>query len=371
MSPTSRSSTTATTAVSSRSVVDDEASAVVAEAVTGSHVLEIRGYSLTTKTLGNGKFVRSSTFLVGGHRWQIWYYPNGYQQDAADWISVYLYHDGDVDVNAGLKFSVLDGVGEPVPKFSSRGSTTTTFYLFSTTPNNSWGYNKFVKRKDVEESAYVKDDCLRIRCDIAVAKAIRAGAATQFVFVPPCDMHRQFGRLLSSAEGRDVTFEVAGEQFPAHRCVLAARSSVFRAELLGSMKEKAMDKIQIRDMEPRVFKAMLDFMYTDTVPDFVGEGGDVFVLTQHLLVAADRYDLERLKRICEHKLCLDMDASTVATTLALAEQHGCRGLKKACFKLLKSPNHLKTAMATEGFDHLMSSCPSLIKELLAKIAGCP
>ncbi|WVZ49608.1 hypothetical protein U9M48_000949 [Paspalum notatum var. saurae] len=209
-----------------------------------------------------------------------------------------------------------------MPTFSLGSTTTFSLALFSTTTFKSWSYNKFVKRKDVEESTYVKDDCLR-RCDIAVAimaaPSVRAEAGTQFVVVPPRDMRRQFGRLLSSAEGRDVTFERSPES-----------------------------------SSPR----------TD-------EGDDEFVLTQHLLVAADRYDLERLKLICEQKLCCDMDASTVATALALAEQLGCRGLNKACFKLLKSPSQLKTAMATEGFDHLMSSCPSLIKELLAKIAGCP
>jgi speckle-type POZ protein len=152
------------------------------------------------------------------------------------------------------------------------------------------------------------------------------------------------------------------------RCVLAARSSVFMAELFGSMKEKAMNCIQIQDMEARVFKAMLHFIYTDTMSDIDKEGA--FVI-QHLLVASDRYDLERLKLICEDKLCKCIDTSTVATTLVLAERHGCLGLKKACFEFLKSPSHLKTVMATEGFDHLMTTCPSLMKELLAKVATCP
>ena len=66
-----------------------------------------------------------------------------------------------------------------------------------------------------------------------------------------------------------------------------------------------------------------------------------------------------------------IDTSTVATTLAFAERHGCHGLKNACYQLLKSPSILETVMATESFDHLMTTCPSLIKELLAKIATCP
>jgi speckle-type POZ protein len=50
---------------------------VAAEAVTGSHVLQIKGYSMTTKELGNGEHIKSSTFTVGGHRWYIRYYPEG------------------------------------------------------------------------------------------------------------------------------------------------------------------------------------------------------------------------------------------------------------------------------------------------------
>nr|CAB3490357.1 unnamed protein product [Digitaria exilis] len=135
------------------------------------------------------------------------------------------------------------------------------------------------------------------------------------------------------------------------------------------MKENTMNSIRIDDMEARVFRAMLHFIYTDSMPYIDKE--EALVITEHLLVAADRYDLERLKLMCEDKLCDYIDTSTVATTLALAEQHGCPGLKKACFDFLESPSHLKEVMADEGFDHLMSSCPSVIKELLAKVAHCP
>ncbi|KAL6654207.1 hypothetical protein ACP70R_007672 [Stipagrostis hirtigluma subsp. patula] len=122
-------------------------------------------------------------------------------------------------------------------------------------------------------------------------------------------------------------------------------------------------------MEARVFKALLDFIYTDMFPQI--EKDDMVVMTQHLLVAADRYNLERLKLICEDKLCNFLETSTVASTLTLAEQHGCVGLKKACLKFLKSPSNLKVALETDGFDHLVHICPSLVKELLANAAPCP
>ncbi|TVU24184.1 hypothetical protein EJB05_26587, partial [Eragrostis curvula] len=91
------------------------------------------------------------------------------------------------------------------------------------------------------------------------------------------DMQQHIGHLLTSQVGADVMFQVGTETFTAHRLVLAARSNVFKAELF----------------------AMLHFIYMDSLPDV--DKDEAFVMA-HLLVAADRYDLERLKLICKDKL---------------------------------------------------------------------
>jgi speckle-type POZ protein len=153
-----------------------------------------------------------------------------------------------------------------------------------------------------------------------------------------------------------VTFEVNGELFTAHHYMLAARSPVFMAELLGRMKEKVTSHVWVEDMEARVFKIMLQFMYTDSLPDI--EANERTVIAQHLLVSANRYDIQRLKLICEGMLRSSVDVSNVSTTLALAEQHACQGLKAACYEFLKSPGNLKAVMASNGLQHLKNSCIS-------------
>jgi len=124
-------------------------------------------------------------------------------------------------------------------------------------------------------------------------------------------------------------------------------------------------RVGIHDMEAKVFKALLDFVYTDTFPD--ADEGETMAMAQHLLVAADRYGLERLKLICEDKLCGYIDTSTAGTILALAEQHGCHGLKKACSDFLMTGNNLTASIVTGGFEHLMNSCSSVLQELLVKL----
>jgi speckle-type POZ protein len=113
-------------------------------------------------------------------------------------------------------------------------------------------------------------------------------------------------------------------------------------------------------MEPAIFGALLHFIYTDTIPDNYGVDKDASF--QHLFVAADRYGLDRLRAMCERTLCQDIDVDTVATTLALAEQHYCVQLKDACLGFISSRGVLST------FRHLTLSCPSILGEIVDKVA---
>ncbi|CAL4991246.1 unnamed protein product [Urochloa decumbens] len=335
------------------------------ETVTGWHVLKVEGYSKTKGVFGVCGYIYSGTFSVDGHYWSIRYHPDSNSKKVADWISVSLYLNrlaGDQGgaVNVRFQISLLDQKGEPVPSY-----TKTTFHSFPSA-DQACGYSKFIKRVDLE-SSYLDDDSFQIRCDVTVIKDDRKETNTvELITVPPPDLHRHLGDLYASQVGVDVTFEVGGKQFKAHRNVLAARSPVFMAELYGPMEEKTMSNIQVTDIEARVFKAMLHFIYTDSLPEI--DENDRVGMVQYLLVAADKYGMKRLKSICETMLLNHMNTSTVATTLALAEQHGCHGLKEGCFMFLRSPGNMKAVVKTDSFQNLKSSCPSIIDELLVNVA---
>lgn len=90
---------------------------------------------------------------------------------------------------------------------------------------------------------------------------------------------------------------------------------------------------------------MLIFIYSDQLPDTDEVMGSIpmcsyTVMVQHLLAAADLYNLDRLKMLCESKLSAEINPDTVATTLALAEQHNCPQLKAICLKFVANPANL-------------------------------
>ncbi|KAF6983324.1 LOW QUALITY PROTEIN: hypothetical protein CFC21_001533 [Triticum aestivum] len=338
------------------------ASAIIAETASGYHHLKIRGYS-SLKAIPSSQCLISGPFTVGGHRWRIIYYPNGDRAESAGHVSVFLFLDENVDKEVMARFQFgfkaekkakpAAGTSEAAHSFASQGT---------------WGYTKFVQWNALEKSKHLKGDSFTIRCDLAVVKRVRIEgtaqeAAPKFVDVPPSDLKQHLSGLFLTGSGADVVFEAGGETFAAHRCVLAARSPVFSAELFGSMKEgNTNDLVRIDGMEAQVFKALLCFVYTDSLPEMGKEEEDA--MCQHLLVA-DTYNLERMKLVCEDKLCKHINVGTAVNILALAELHGCPGLKTACIHFLSSRANLRAAMASDGFEHLSTTCPSVAKELIA------
>ncbi|XP_066373889.1 BTB/POZ and MATH domain-containing protein 1-like [Miscanthus floridulus] len=231
-------------------------------------------------------------------------------------------------------------------------------------------------RSKLASSGYLKDDSFLVECVITVLLDNRptqeAAAAANLApptgaAAPPSDLHRHFGELWRSQKGTDIAFLVSGEPIAALKCVLDARSPVFMAELFGDTREKASQRVEIEDMGPEVFRAMLHFIHTDTVPELDQlNGEEATVIAQHLLEAADRYGLERLKMICVEKMCTNIGVGTVATTLALAEQHGCPKLKSKCMEfILGGAENFQAVAATECYKHLKASCPLVFSNLLS------
>lgn len=350
-------------------------SIAVIETIDGSHEFRINGYSLS-KGLGIGKYIASDTFTVGGYKWAIYFYPDGKSpEDNASYVSLFiaLASEGS-DVRALFELKLKDQSGKENHKVHSHfGRPLETGPYTLKYRGSMWGYKRFYKRTSLESSDYLKDDCLLITGTVGVVNSYTEGPKQYIIPVPPSDIGKQVGQLLDSKDSTDVSFEVDGEVFAAHKVILAARSPVFRAQLLGPMKEKNMQCIRVEDIEAPVFKALLHFIYWDELPDIqeltgLNYKGASTLMAQHMLAAADRYGLERLKLLCEAILSDDIAINNVATTLALAQQHQCLQLKAECLKFIALHENLRAVMQTEGFEYLKVSCPSVISELLEYIA---
>ena len=60
----------------------------------------------------------------------------------------------------------------------------------------------------------------------------------------------------------DLTIKCGGEEFKAHKAVLACQSPVFRRMLESDMKEQRTNIIEISDVDPEVMSDLLAYLYT-------------------------------------------------------------------------------------------------------------
>ncbi|KAF7087756.1 hypothetical protein CFC21_090920 [Triticum aestivum] len=175
------------------------------------------------------------------------------------------------------------------------------------------------------------------------------------------EIGHQLGRLLDPglATWTDVSFVVAGETFRAHRALLAARSPVFEAQLFGAMLESSSASITLEDIEPGTFETMLRFIYTDALPD---DPPDLEAL-RRLLVAADRFALDGLKRECAERLLGSMSTDTVVDMLRWACTYNCAELREECVDFVAARRNFNEVVLTVGFMELVLESPSILDDV--------
>ncbi|XP_076895009.1 BTB/POZ and MATH domain-containing protein 3-like [Bidens hawaiensis] len=305
-----------------------------------SHEFTIRGFSLT-KGMGGGNSIGSFTFKAGGHDWVISFYPEGsspcsgsgrYRIRTTCYVSVLLALASDAsDVKVLFELTLLDQTGKgnhavfgrfdenPSPRtLNGRGSMT--------------GYERLMTWIDLESSDYLKDDCLTMHFRIGV---VREGSKGFTFSIHPSDMAQNLNSLLETETGCDIVLRVGDQTFKAHKSILAARSPVFRARFFGNDPDIAGDQVELKDVEPSIFKAMLLFIYSEALPESMSTN-----MIQHLFAAAKRFDVHRLKQLCEAKLCEQVNVDTVETALSFADKHGCSQLKSVCLEFAHKTGRL-------------------------------
>ncbi|PIN17520.1 hypothetical protein CDL12_09831 [Handroanthus impetiginosus] len=132
----------------------------------GSHEFVIDNYS-QWKGMGVGECIESTSFMVGGHKWVIMFYPRGRTEIAhkEGCTSLYLSLDSSITslLLICLEFSILDqscrGNHLVFPYVSSQQKSPRLLVSFR---GSTYGFRKFIKWSSLESSDYVKDDCLKI-----------------------------------------------------------------------------------------------------------------------------------------------------------------------------------------------------------------
>lgn len=88
---------------------------------------------------------------------------------------------------------------------------------------------------------------------------------------------------------------------------------------------------------------------------------------QHLLVAADKYDVTSLKEETAVRLAECVSAESVADSLTLAHQHDCKYLKEVCSDYVI--HNASEVVGTDGWKNLLRAAPEITSELLVALSA--
>ena len=168
-----------------------------------------------------------------------------------------------------------------------------------------------------------------------------------------CSLTTDFERLLEEKTLPDFTFNVGNENFKVHKAILAVRSPVFYAMFHQNLSEKNKNVVDVPDIDPAAFKEMLRFIYTGIVKN-------IKIVAFDLLRAADKYQLEELKTLCE-KAFYDISVREAPSILLLADRHNAKVLKEKTLKFIRK--HIKEAIGTGEFLELYTR-KDLIQEVM-------
>jgi speckle-type POZ protein len=342
------------------------------EKESGEHTFEIRDYSYQTD-LDRG-YILSDRFIVGGHDWRIRYYPDGTGngEECKDYVGVQLeLMSVFTKVRLAYEFRLVD----------DQAAIKSTTVL--TAENPTCGTDKFKKKSDLRR--FLWNDSLKIHCVVTVIKEaqLRETAVSSYlvdVQVPPSTLSSDLGQLLTSGKDADIMFKVkTSEVFHAHKLVIDMRCPALRStsttqpQLDGQQNMRDSRRtpattdnrstVAIEDMEPAAFKALLHFIYTDSLlKEHRNEE-----IAKKLLAAADKYGMERMKLYCGRILSDRLTVHSVATTIALADDYHCRELKDACIQfILSSTKTGADVISIEGCEELELKYPGVVLEILEK-----
>jgi len=132
-----------------------------------------------------------------------------------------------------------------------------------------------------------------------------------------------FGNLLAEKNFSDLEIYCDGEVFNCHRNILSARSPVFFVMFQADMIENQSKKVHIRDIKKEVFSEVLKFIYTGSI----SSEDSLKKQAKDILAAANKYQIDLLKKLCEAQLVSALNASNCFDLLVLGDLHEAEKLK--------------------------------------------
>ncbi|OXU19593.1 hypothetical protein TSAR_013350 [Trichomalopsis sarcophagae] len=280
-----------------------------------------------------GDFLISPNFTSYGYsgqipheiKWCLELYPKGERDDVEDYWSIYVL--ADTEITASGIFKIVNNEGRVIMQ---KNSDKIVFANYM-----ACGVPRFSTHDFLMKSGILSNDKITIVCEITYKPSDEKDEVKEDE-----EMQKQeddidarlevidnFEALLNDNKFSDMSLISGGKVVKAHKCILANSSSVFAAMFEADMKESQENTIKIVDIEYNVLVEMIRFVYT-------GRANNINALVSELVFAADKYELDVLKKECVNKMLKNISIDNVIDYLQIADKLRIEQLREEAIKFI-------------------------------------
>ncbi|XP_044001178.1 speckle-type POZ protein-like [Aphidius gifuensis] len=234
-------------------------------------------------------------------------------------------------------------------------------YYPAGTSTTSWGYPCFIKRSFLfnKSNAYLPNDCLTISCQIIQSLDPTIRQHKTIINIPDNHHEKILETMIKDKNVGDiVTIKIGDDKFRIYKSLLTSNSPVFTAMFEHKETKESIENIvELKDIHSVVCKIMLNFLHTNYLPS-----ATISYFKNSLLQVADKYQLDKLKALCEEAFYEELKIDNAAETLMTADLYDAQQLKKATINFIIC--HLRQVITTNGYALIKQANPSLGCEVL-------
>jgi len=296
--------------------------------------------------------VYSPTFSLFNHDWSLQLSPGGNSEAKKGRVSLFLKHisSSKITVSFDLLFKASDGVADikltSPPKELSSGQF--------------WGWKDATTRsalKSDEPPTFLTHGTLTVEVRMKLDEKHRCK-----YFIPKNPFVQCMLKLFLDDETADVSFEVQGKIFCAHKIVIKACAPGFLSSLCESCTGSS-PVVSITNVDKNDFHHMLYYVYGGHISAEVWERH-----SQTLIEAADKYELKSLKIEAEawYLKQLKFKVEEVVETVAYADKMNCFLLKEAAIDFIVE--NADEVLSSDSFENLPHS-KIITEDILFAIAS--
>ena len=152
-----------------------------------------------------------------------------------------------------------------------------------------------------------------------------------------------------------------GKEYPCNKTVLAFHSNVFKANFeMKDSKEVQEGQMKIPDISDKSLEIMVTFLYTHDIND-----EDVCTNCIDLLVLADQYDIETLRKIGVPKIIQKIDQDNCLDVFICAKLHKYEDVEIEAFEVIFT--NMEFLLERSRLKNLIKEYPEEMANLMFKV----